>query len=246
MRLIRRQITPVIVGIGQGTLQSIGALQLGSAGFVEYPIVGARRGAGIIGGGQVGDIRSGIAPACRIGSAMQVSGKRFQAVFPPVGLWALAGVQRLPMEAAGCFTATAPRLLVGGADDQNRASCRDRPPHSAAAPAWRMGKADIMLHELGAGRETGHGYRLQRRPAPFHIGQQVIHGVERTCLPGIIQTALDPGAAAPQGVAVLRLGQTGGMAVDGEFSGTWNSGAASKYRLPLLPPARRRSPLAAF
>ncbi len=114
MRLIRRQITPVIVGIGQGTLQSIGALQLGSAGFVEYPIVGARRGAGIIGGGQVGDIRSGIAPACRIGSAMQVSGKRFQAVFPPVGLWALAGVQRLPMEAAGCFTATAPPFIGWG------------------------------------------------------------------------------------------------------------------------------------
>lgn len=149
MRLIRRQITPVIVGIGQGTLQSIGALQLGSAGFVEYPIVGARRGAGIIGGGQVGDIRSGIAPACRIGSAMQVSGKRFQAVFPPVGLWALAGVQRLPMEAAGCFTATAPRLLVGGADDQNRASCRDRPPHSAAAPRLADGQSRHNVARTG-------------------------------------------------------------------------------------------------
>lgn len=114
MRLIRRQVTPVIVGIGQGTLQSIGALQLGGAGFVEYPIVGARRGAGITGGGQVGDIRSGKAPAGRIGIALQVSGKRFQAVFPPVGLWALAGVQRLPTEAAGCFTAAAPPFIGWG------------------------------------------------------------------------------------------------------------------------------------
>ena len=194
----------------------------------------------------VGDIRSGIAPACRIGSAMQVSGKRFRAVFPPVGLWALAGVQRLPMEAAGCFTATAPRLLVGGADDQNRASCRDRPPHSAAAPARRMGKADIMLHELGAGRETGHGYRLQRRPAPFHIGQQVIHGVERTGLPGIIQTALDPEPQRHRASPSCGWCRPAEWQWTASFSGTGTAGRPVKYRLPLLPPARRRSPLAAF
>lgn len=114
MRLIRRQVTPVIVGIGQGSLQSIGALQLGGAGFVEYPIVGARRGAGILGGGQVGDISGGIAPTSDIGRALQVSGKRFQAVFPLAGPWTLAGVQRLPTEAAGCFTAAAPPFAGWG------------------------------------------------------------------------------------------------------------------------------------
>lgn len=70
MRLIRRQVTPVIVGIGQGALQSIGALQLGGAGFVEYPIVGARRGAGILGGSQIGDIGGGVTPARRVCGAL--------------------------------------------------------------------------------------------------------------------------------------------------------------------------------
>ena len=73
-----------------------------------------------------------------------------------------------------------------------------------------------MLHELGAGGETGDGDRLQRRPAPFQIGQQVIHGVERAGFPAIIQTAFDPGAAAPQGVPLLRRRQPGGTAAGGK------------------------------
>lgn len=99
MRLLRRQIAPVIVGIGQGALQPVGTLQLGGAGFVEYAIVGARRGAGITVCGQVGDIRRRIAPAGCVGGALQVSGKRFRTIFPLVSLWALAGVQRVPAEA---------------------------------------------------------------------------------------------------------------------------------------------------
>src|SRR5690349_229844 len=54
MWLLRRQVPPIVVGIGQGALQPVAALQLGGAGFVEYPIVGARRGAGILGGSQIG------------------------------------------------------------------------------------------------------------------------------------------------------------------------------------------------
>ena len=170
---------PIVVGVGQGALQSIGALQLGGAGFVEYPIVSARRGAGILGGGQIGDIGGGVTPAGRVGGALQVSGKRFQTVFPSVGLRTMAGVQRLPAKTAGFFTAA-----VSPTGGQRAQAIKLEPAagigHHIAQThsAWRLGKADIMLHELGAGGKTGHGYRLQRRPAPFQIGQQVIHGVE--------------------------------------------------------------------